>query len=79
MIFSEPSGSRARTRSKMKSMYAEARGSVHAELNKPVCSPLASYVNPSRINAYSVNDESRIHDALYQVPAQTFPLNTRIS
>lgn len=27
--------------------------------------PLASCVNPSLIRAYSVNEESRIHEALY--------------
>lgn len=26
--------------------------------------PSASFVKPRRINAYNVNDESRIHDAL---------------
>lgn len=28
------------------------------------CVPLASYVYPSRMRAYSVNEESRIHEAL---------------
>lgn len=28
--------------------------------------PLASYVNPSLMSAYSVKEESRIHDALYK-------------
>ena len=32
---------------------------------------MASYVNPSRINAYSVNDESRIHDALSTKPLKS--------
>ena len=79
MILSEPSGSRLRTRSNMNSMYAIrpvapiatviGQHDVHQistmthRKEGGEDAPFASYVNPNRISAYSVNDESRIHDA----------------